>query len=125
MTLKKLSRNATIGFLLPLFALFLSVPFSMATDKSKIKLGVMEGHEATIWKVAGEQAKKAGLEIELVYFLITLCLTMRLMQERLMRMLFNTPLILKIKLNSVATNFQLWGTHLLLPLVFIHTKSKI
>ncbi len=68
MTLKKLSRNATIGFLLPLFALFLSVPFSMAADKSKIKLGVMEGHEATIWKVAAEQAKEAGLEIELVYF---------------------------------------------------------
>ncbi|WP_156851429.1 MetQ/NlpA family ABC transporter substrate-binding protein [Bartonella refiksaydamii] len=68
MTLKKLSRNATIGFLLPLFALFLSVSFSMAADKSKIKLGTMEGHEATIWKVAAEQAKKAGLEIELVYF---------------------------------------------------------
>ncbi|MBB4076790.1 D-methionine transport system substrate-binding protein [Bartonella fuyuanensis] len=40
----------------------------MATNKSKIKLGVMEGHEATIWKIAAEQAKKVGLEIELVYF---------------------------------------------------------
>ncbi|EJF76079.1 YaeC family lipoprotein [Bartonella sp. DB5-6] len=68
MTLKKLSRNATIGLLLPLFTLFFSVPFSMAADKSKIKLGVMEGHEATIWKVAAEQAKKADLDIELVYF---------------------------------------------------------
>ncbi len=28
----------------------------------------MEGHEATIWKVAAEQAKKTGLDIELVYF---------------------------------------------------------
>ncbi|ALE02928.1 Methionine ABC transporter substrate-binding protein [Bartonella ancashensis] len=28
----------------------------------------MEGEEATIWKVAVEQAKKTGLDIELVYF---------------------------------------------------------
>lgn len=40
----------------------------MAADKSNIKLGVMEGQEATIWKVAVEQAKKVGLNIELVYF---------------------------------------------------------
>ncbi|MGF7158187.1 MetQ/NlpA family ABC transporter substrate-binding protein [Bartonella heixiaziensis] len=68
MTLHKLSWSASIGLLLFLFALFLSSPFSMAADKSKIKLGVMEGHEATVWKVAAEQAKKTGLDIELVYF---------------------------------------------------------
>ncbi|WP_273720917.1 MetQ/NlpA family ABC transporter substrate-binding protein [Bartonella sp. ML71XJBT] len=68
MTLKKIFRSATIGFLLSLFALFLSSAFSMAADKSKIKLGVMEGHEATIWQVAAAQARKTGLEIELVYF---------------------------------------------------------
>ncbi|CDO47323.1 metal ABC transporter substrate-binding protein [Bartonella henselae] len=68
MKLKQLSRNATIGLLLSLFALFLSPIFSMAADKSNIKLGVMEGQEATIWKVAVEQAKKVGLNIELVYF---------------------------------------------------------
>ncbi|WP_019223909.1 MetQ/NlpA family ABC transporter substrate-binding protein [Bartonella rattaustraliani] len=68
MTLKTLSRKTIIGLLLSLFAFFLSSPFSMATDKSKIKLGIMEGHDAVIWKIAAEQAKKAGLEIELVYF---------------------------------------------------------
>ncbi|WP_019220139.1 MetQ/NlpA family ABC transporter substrate-binding protein [Bartonella florencae] len=68
MTLKKLSLNTTIGLLLSLFALFLSMSFSMAADKTKIKLGVMEGHEATVWKVAAAQAKQAGLDIELVYF---------------------------------------------------------
>ncbi|GAA5100903.1 MetQ/NlpA family lipoprotein [Bartonella acomydis] len=40
----------------------------MAADKAKIKLGVMEGHEATIWQTAAEQAKQTGLDIELVYF---------------------------------------------------------
>lgn len=40
----------------------------MAVDKSKIKLGVMEGRDAIIWKFAAEQARKAGLDIELVYF---------------------------------------------------------
>ncbi|WP_035008108.1 MetQ/NlpA family ABC transporter substrate-binding protein [Candidatus Bartonella washoeensis] len=68
MTLHKLSWSASIGLLLFLFAFFLSATFSMAADKSKIKLGVMEGHEATVWKVAVEQAKKTGLDIELVYF---------------------------------------------------------
>ncbi|EJF84872.1 MetQ/NlpA family ABC transporter substrate-binding protein [Bartonella rattimassiliensis] len=62
------SRSQIIGLFLSLFALFLSTAFVMATDQSKIKLGVMEGYEAAIWKVAAEQAKKAGLEIELIYF---------------------------------------------------------
>ncbi|MBB5073926.1 D-methionine transport system substrate-binding protein [Bartonella callosciuri] len=68
MTLKKLSRSTTISFLFSLLALLFSIAFSMASDKSTIKLGVMEGYEATIWKIAAEQAKKAGLDIELVYF---------------------------------------------------------
>ncbi|WP_455479110.1 MetQ/NlpA family ABC transporter substrate-binding protein [Bartonella sp. B23] len=68
MVLKKLSQNAAIGLLLSLFALFFFTAFSMAADKSKIKLGVMEGHEATIWKIAVEQAKKTDLDIELIYF---------------------------------------------------------
>ncbi|BBL53737.1 hypothetical protein MF1_09950 [Bartonella quintana] len=58
MTLQKLSRRVIIGLFLSLFALFLSPLFSMAANKSNIKLGVMEGPEATIWKVAAEQAKK-------------------------------------------------------------------
>ncbi|WP_336294577.1 MetQ/NlpA family ABC transporter substrate-binding protein [Bartonella sp. CB169] len=68
MILKKLSKSAAIGLFVSLFTLFLFTVFSMAAEKSKIKLGVMEGHEATIWKVAAEQAKKSGLDIELVYF---------------------------------------------------------
>ncbi|WP_254493890.1 MetQ/NlpA family ABC transporter substrate-binding protein [Bartonella sp. B1099] len=68
MTLNFFSRSQVIGLVLSLFTLFLSTAFSMAADKSKIKLGVMEGHEATVWQVAAEQAKKAGLEIDLVYF---------------------------------------------------------
>ncbi|ENN91014.1 MetQ/NlpA family ABC transporter substrate-binding protein [Bartonella schoenbuchensis] len=68
MTLNKLSWYIVIGISLFLSAFFSHVPFAMTADKSKIKLGVMEGEEATVWKVAVEQAKKAGLDIELVYF---------------------------------------------------------
>ncbi|WP_375678930.1 MULTISPECIES: MetQ/NlpA family ABC transporter substrate-binding protein [unclassified Bartonella] len=68
MTLKNFSRGQIIGLFLSLFALFLSTAFSMAADKTKIKLGIMEGRDAIIWKTAAEQAKKAGLDIELVYF---------------------------------------------------------
>ncbi|WP_412057532.1 MetQ/NlpA family ABC transporter substrate-binding protein [Bartonella sp. DGB2] len=39
-----------------------------AEDPIKIKLGTMEGEEADIWKVAVEQAKKDGLDIEIVTF---------------------------------------------------------
>ncbi|WP_455476376.1 MetQ/NlpA family ABC transporter substrate-binding protein [Bartonella sp. B17] len=65
---KKLFQNTTIRLLFSLFAIFLSTAFSMAVDKSNIKLGVMEGEEADIWKVAIEQAKKENLNIELIYF---------------------------------------------------------
>ncbi|WP_413154396.1 MetQ/NlpA family ABC transporter substrate-binding protein [Bartonella sp. cb54] len=68
MTLKKLFQSATIGLLLSLFALFLSAALCIAKDKSNIKLGVMEGEEAIIWKVAVQQAKENGLNIELIYF---------------------------------------------------------
>ncbi|WP_336279608.1 MetQ/NlpA family ABC transporter substrate-binding protein [Bartonella sp. CB175] len=65
---KKLFQNAILGLFLSLYAVFLSTALSMAADKSNIKLGVMEGEEAIIWKVAVEQAKKDGLNIKLVYF---------------------------------------------------------
>ncbi|WP_455475041.1 MetQ/NlpA family ABC transporter substrate-binding protein [Bartonella sp. B30(2025)] len=65
---KKLAQSATIGFLLFFFSFFSFTTFLMAADKFNIKLGVMEGEEADIWKVAVEQAKKEGLNIELVYF---------------------------------------------------------
>ncbi|MET3590155.1 D-methionine transport system substrate-binding protein [Bartonella silvatica] len=68
MTLKKSFHNTTITLLLLLFALLFSLAFSMAADKTKIKLGIMEGRDAVIWKAAAEQAKKDGLDIELVYF---------------------------------------------------------
>ncbi|MCZ2329003.1 MetQ/NlpA family ABC transporter substrate-binding protein [Bartonella sp. F02] len=68
MTLSKLSRRSVVGLLFFLSAFFCHVLFSVAEDKSKIKLGVMEGEEATIWRVAAEEAKKASLDIELVYF---------------------------------------------------------
>ncbi|EJF76013.1 MULTISPECIES: MetQ/NlpA family ABC transporter substrate-binding protein [Bartonella] len=68
MRLYNLSWSVSIKLLLFFFTFFLSTTFSIAGDKSKIKLGIMEGHEATIWKVAAEQAKKTGLDIELVYF---------------------------------------------------------
>ncbi|MBX4335184.1 MetQ/NlpA family ABC transporter substrate-binding protein [Bartonella raoultii] len=68
MTLKEFFRPTKIGLLVSFFILFLSTAFSMAADKSNIKLGVMEGQEATIWKVAAQEAKKAGLNIELIYF---------------------------------------------------------
>ncbi|WP_455481723.1 MetQ/NlpA family ABC transporter substrate-binding protein [Bartonella sp. B35(2025)] len=68
MILKKLFWNAAIGLLFSLFTLFLSTAFSTAADKSTIKLGVMEGGEAIVWKVAVEQARKDGLNVELIYF---------------------------------------------------------
>ncbi|MET3560633.1 D-methionine transport system substrate-binding protein [Bartonella japonica] len=68
MLLKKIYRNATIRLLPSLFSFLFSLTLSMAADKSKIKLGIMEGREAIIWKDAAEQARKAGLDIELVYF---------------------------------------------------------
>ncbi|WP_332065661.1 MetQ/NlpA family ABC transporter substrate-binding protein [Bartonella sp. CB189] len=60
--------NANIGLLLFLSAFFLSAALSVAADKSSIKLGVMEGEEATIWEVAVKEAKKEGLNIKLIYF---------------------------------------------------------
>ncbi|UXM96414.1 MetQ/NlpA family ABC transporter substrate-binding protein [Bartonella sp. HY329] len=39
-----------------------------AEDKTTIKLGVMDGQEADVWKAAAEVAKKDGLNIELVLF---------------------------------------------------------
>ncbi|WP_455476799.1 MetQ/NlpA family ABC transporter substrate-binding protein [Bartonella sp. B41] len=68
MILKKLFQSNTIKLLVSFFVFFLFSSFSMATDKSNIKLGVMEGEEASIWKVAVEQAKKDGLNIKLIYF---------------------------------------------------------
>ncbi|WP_336277080.1 MetQ/NlpA family ABC transporter substrate-binding protein [Bartonella sp. CB178] len=68
MILKKLSQNTVIKLLISLSLVFLAISFSAAEDKSDIKLGVMEGEEAAIWKVAIEQAKKEGLNIKLVYF---------------------------------------------------------
>ncbi|KEG18290.1 MetQ/NlpA family ABC transporter substrate-binding protein [Bartonella bacilliformis] len=68
MTLNKLSWYTIIGLFLSLAACFFYAPVAIAVDKSKIKLGVMEGAEAIIWEVAIEQAKKDGLDIELVYF---------------------------------------------------------
>ncbi|WP_208436231.1 MetQ/NlpA family ABC transporter substrate-binding protein [Bartonella phoceensis] len=68
MPLKKLLQNTLIILFFSLFTFFFSLAFSMAADKSKIKLGIMEGRDAIIWKIAVEQAKKAGLDIELVYF---------------------------------------------------------
>lgn len=68
MTLSKLSQHTVVSLFLSIFALFLHISFVLAADKSEIRLGVMEGEEATIWKVAVEQAKKTNLNIELVYF---------------------------------------------------------
>lgn len=39
-----------------------------AAEKNTIKLGVMDGYEIDVWRVAAEVAKKQGLNIELVTF---------------------------------------------------------
>ncbi|AGF74885.1 lipoprotein/periplasmic component of ABC transporter [Bartonella australis AUST/NH1] len=68
MVLNKFFQSIVFGLLFSLLALFFHSSFAMAADKTKIRLGIMEGEEATIWGVAAEQAKKTGLDIELVYF---------------------------------------------------------
>ncbi|AQX27764.1 MULTISPECIES: MetQ/NlpA family ABC transporter substrate-binding protein [unclassified Bartonella] len=68
MTLNKLFQCTIIGLFLSFSTFIFHASSSIEKDKSKIKLGVMEGKEAVIWKVAVEQAKKDNLDIELVYF---------------------------------------------------------
>ncbi|WP_297323482.1 MetQ/NlpA family ABC transporter substrate-binding protein [uncultured Bartonella sp.] len=68
MFLDKLNRRTVLGLAV---SCALSASFSTlahGADKTSIKLGTMEGEEADVWKVAVEEAKKQGLNIDLVYF---------------------------------------------------------
>ncbi|MHC5305681.1 MetQ/NlpA family ABC transporter substrate-binding protein [Bartonella sp. LJL80] len=64
----KIKRRTALGLLVSFAALAAYAPATHAADKTSIKLGTMEGEESDVWKVAVEQAKKEGLNIDLVYF---------------------------------------------------------
>lgn len=63
-----LNRRFVLTALLSIAALGTNMLAVHAEDKTIIKLGVMDGEEADIWKAAAEVAKKDGLTIELVRF---------------------------------------------------------
>ncbi|AQS41035.1 MAG: Lipoprotein [Candidatus Tokpelaia hoelldobleri] len=66
--LAKLNRRAALALLVCASVLGMNVTASPARDKSAVTLGVMEGPEGEIWRVAVQEAKKEGLDIKLVYF---------------------------------------------------------
>ncbi|EJF89352.1 MetQ/NlpA family ABC transporter substrate-binding protein [Bartonella tamiae] len=68
MVLNKLNRRLVLGLFVSLAAFTTQMSISYSADKNHIKLGTMEGEESDVWKVAIEQAKKEGLDIDLVYF---------------------------------------------------------
>ena len=72
MFLDKINRRTVLGLAFS-FATFASVStlapvLAHAADKTSIKLGTMEGEESEVWKVAAQEAKKQGLNIDLVFF---------------------------------------------------------
>ncbi len=72
MFLDKINRRTVLGLAFS-FATFASVStlapvLAHAEDKTSIKLGTMEGEESEVWKVAAQEAKKQGLNIDLVFF---------------------------------------------------------
>lgn len=72
MFLDKIKRRTVLGLAFS-FATFASVStfapvLAHAEDKTSIKLGTMEGEESEVWKVAAQEAKKQGLNIDLVFF---------------------------------------------------------
>ncbi|MBH9995801.1 MULTISPECIES: MetQ/NlpA family ABC transporter substrate-binding protein [Bartonella] len=72
MFLDKIKRRTVLGLAFS-FAAFASVSafapvLAHAEDKTSIKLGTMEGEESEVWKVAAQEAKKQGLNIDLVFF---------------------------------------------------------
>lgn len=50
------------------FALALAFGPAVQADTTKIKVGIIGGEDEAVWAVAAEQAKAAGLELELVVF---------------------------------------------------------
>lgn len=72
MFLDKIKRRTVLGLAVSFAAWTsfstLAPTLAIAEDKTTIKLGTMEGEESDVWKVAVEEAKKQGLNIDLVYF---------------------------------------------------------
>lgn len=72
MFLDKIKRRTVLGLAVSFAAWTsfstLAPTVAIAEDKTSIKLGTMEGEESDVWKVAVEEAKKQGLNIDLVYF---------------------------------------------------------
>lgn len=72
MFLDKIKRRTVLGLAVSFAAWTsfstLAPTLAIAEDKTSIKLGTMEGEESDVWKVAVEEAKKQGLNIDLVYF---------------------------------------------------------
>lgn len=68
MFLDKIKRRTALGLFVSFAAITGFMPLAHAEDKTSIKLGTMEGEESEVWKTAAEQAKKEGLNVELVYF---------------------------------------------------------
>lgn len=64
----EMKRRTLLTLMLSLGMIGTTMSILHAEDKSTIKLGVMDGQEADVWKVAVEVAKKQGLNIELVTF---------------------------------------------------------
>jgi len=66
--LAKLNRRTVLAFAIFASVAGMNVALSYAQDRNTITLGVMEGPEGEIWRVAVKEAKKEGLDIKLVYF---------------------------------------------------------
>ncbi|RCL02708.1 MAG: D-methionine transport system substrate-binding protein [Candidatus Tokpelaia sp. JSC188] len=64
----KSTRKMILAFLLTLVVFSISIPASQADEKDRIRVGVMDGDEADVWRVAVEVARKEGLNIDLVTF---------------------------------------------------------
>lgn len=62
------NRRTVLAFLLAVVMVSIGMPTLQAEEKNTVKLGVMDGDEADIWRVATEFAEKQGFNIELVTF---------------------------------------------------------
>lgn len=68
MTFWNITRRIVFAVALSFGVFTVMQPQAMAEEQTKIKLGVMDGPEAEVWKTALDEAKKQGLDIELIYF---------------------------------------------------------
>jgi len=61
-------RRTVLAILLVIAGYGMGMPALQAAEKNSIKLGVMDGDEADVWRVAAQVARRQGFNIELVTF---------------------------------------------------------